>query len=120
VGKKVVVEKLDTLSTFIWCAAFAASSATFTTLLEIYSEKNDTKRWTRREIVRQSLHVLSIGFWGGLSGWAVGHVLPGASSEVLGIVAAVLGSGGHNAMRLFMTGVVERVLGVKVVTDDRA
>lgn len=112
-------ERPEALSTFLWCGSFAATAASFQVLLEAYNPSNDGKRWTRREFVRQALHVSSVAFWGGLAGWGVEHLLPGASGQFLGIVAAVLGSGGHNAMRLFMTGVVERALGVKVVTDDR-
>jgi hypothetical protein len=111
-------ERLEPLLTFGWTACFAAAAATFQVLLDAYNPKNDGKKWTRREITRQTLQILSIAFWGGLSGWAVEQLLPGASGQFLGIVAAVLGSGGHNAMRLFMTGVVEKALGVKVVMDD--
>jgi hypothetical protein len=112
-------ERLEPLITFGWTACFAAAAATFQVLLDAYNPKNDGRVWTRREIIRNCLHIVSIAFWGGLSGWAVEQILPGASGQFLGIVAAVLGSGGHNAMRLFMTGVVEKALGVKVVIDDR-
>lgn len=112
--------RFEPLGTFFWCGGFAAVAAAFQVLLDAYSVQNDGKRWTRREMIRRALEVLSIGFWGGLSGWAVEQLLPGASGQTLGIVAAVLGSGGHNAMRLFMTGVVERVTGIKIVMEKDA
>lgn len=111
---------LEPLATFGWTASFAAAAATFQILLDAYSPKNDGHVWTRREIARSVLQVTSIAFWGGLSGWAVEQLLPGVSGQFLGIVAAVLGSGGHNAMRVFMAGFIEKALGVKVVTVDPA
>lgn len=110
--------RFDSLITFGWTASFAAAAATFQVLLDAYNPKNDGKIWTRREVARSVLHVTSIAFWGGLSGWGVEQLLPGASGQFLGIVAAVLGSGGHNAMRVFMAGFIEKALGVKVVTVD--
>ena len=109
-----MTEKFDTYSTFMWCAAFAATASLFQTLLEIFSEKNDSKKFSRRDAMRTVLSVGSVGFYGGLSGWAIQHLWPDARGELLGIVAAVLGSGGTKAQKLFLGGVVEAITKVKV------
>ena len=112
--------RFEAAGTFMWSGRFAATAAMFQVLLDAYSKENDGTRWTKREMTRRLLEVLSISFWGGMSGWAVEHFLPGASGQMLGIVAAVLGSSGHNAMRMFMTGVVERVTGIKFTIEKQA
>ncbi len=115
-----MTDKLDTLSTFVWCAVFAGAASLFQTALEVLSEKNDKKRFTRRDFARVSVQVASVAFYGGLSGWAVQHLFPEARGELLGIVAAVLGSGGPKAQRFFLTSVVEAVTKVKVVDGKDA
>ena len=109
-----MTDKFDTLSTFAWCAVFAGAASLFQTALEVLSEKNEKKKFTRRDLARVSVQVMSVAFYGGLSGWAVTHIFPEARGELLGIVAAVLGSGGPKAQRLFLSSVVEIITKVKV------
>ncbi len=83
-------------------------------MLDLLGEKRAGETLTRRDLARLGVELVMVAFYGGLSGWAILYLFPDVKNELLGILSAVLGSGGPKVTKKFLSGMLERSLGVKV------
>ena len=96
---------------FAWAAGFAGISGALRLLQQALAK---TERLTGRDAAVMSVDVLTVAFWGGLTGWIVSPVVPEYANELLAVTAATGGWYG----RRFLTGIVLRALRVQNLLEQ--